>query len=105
LIALDVPESLHLRILDVDTKGGGNMATLQLAKWGNSLALRIPKPLAEDAQLREGDPVTVTIRGRGTLVIKAARRRYRLEQLVSRINARNRHEETDWGGPQGREVW
>jgi len=38
------------------------MATMQLAKWGNSLAVRIPKPLAEDAQLREGDPVTVTIR-------------------------------------------
>ncbi len=81
------------------------MATAQLARWGNSLALRIPKPLAEDAQLREGDPVTVTVDREGGLVIKAARRRYKLEQLVSRISAKNRHEEVDWGRPKGRETW
>ncbi len=62
------------------------------------MALRIPKPLAEDAQLREGDPVTVSVTRRGSLVIRAARRRYKLEQLVSRISAKNRHEETDWAG-------
>ncbi len=81
------------------------MATTQLAKWGNSLALRIPKSVAEDAQLQEGQPVTVTVARRGGLVIKRARRKYRLSQLVSRITDKNRHEEAEWGEPQGREIW
>jgi len=81
------------------------MATTQLAKWGNSLAVRIPKAVAEDAQLREGQPVTVTVAREGGLVIKSARRKHRLSELVSRITAKNRHEESDWGEPQGRETW
>jgi antitoxin MazE len=81
------------------------MATTQVSKWGNSLAVRIPKGLADDAQLREGEPVTVTVSGEGGLVIRPARRKYRLRELVARITARNRHEETDWGKPLGKEVW
>lgn len=81
------------------------MATTQLAKWGNSLAVRIPKSVAEDAQLREGQPVTLTVAREGGLVIRSARRKYRLSQLVSRITSKNRHEETEWGKPQGREIW
>jgi antitoxin MazE len=81
------------------------MATTQLARWGNSLAVRIPKAMAEDAQLREGEPVTVTVDSEGGLVIRPARRKYQLRQLVARITPRNRHGETDWGKPQGRELW
>jgi antitoxin MazE len=81
------------------------MARTQLTKWGNSLAVRIPKAVAEDARLREGEPVTLTVARPGSLVIKRARRKYRLSQLVARITAKNRHEETDWGEPQGKEIW
>jgi antitoxin MazE len=81
------------------------MATTQLAKWGNSLALRIPKSLADGAELKEGDPVRVSIVSGGSLVIKRARRRYSLRRLVARINARNRHEESDWGPAVGKEIW
>lgn len=81
------------------------MATTQIAKWGNSLALRIPKALAESAQLREGDPVSVSVVGEGGLVIKPSRHRYNLKKLVSRISAKNRHEETDWGKRLGKGIW
>jgi antitoxin MazE len=81
------------------------MATTQVAKWGNSLAVRIPKVVAEDAQLREGEPVTVTIPIEGGLLIKPSRRKYQLKQLVAQITAKNRHEETDWGKPKGKELW
>lgn len=81
------------------------MATTQVSKWGNSLAVRIPKALAEDAQLREGEPVIVTVPVEGGLVIKPSRRKYQLRQLVARITAKNRHEEADWGKPKGRELW
>jgi antitoxin MazE len=81
------------------------MATTQVAKWGNSLALRIPKSVAQDAQLQEGDPVTVTVASHGNLVVKAARRKYNGKHLVSLINAKNRHGETEWGPPAGKEIW
>lgn len=81
------------------------MADTQLAKWGNSLAVRIPKTVAEDAQLRVGEPVTITVAGKGGLVIKRGRRKYRLSQLVSAINTKNRHDETNWGEPKGKEIW
>jgi len=81
------------------------MATTQIAKWGNSLGLRIPKALAEEAQLQAGEPVTLTVARAGDLVIRRARRKYRLSQLVSRITAENRHAAIDWGEPQGKEAW
>jgi antitoxin MazE len=81
------------------------MATTQLAKWGNSLALRIPKAVADSAGLRKGDPVSLRVSEDGELVVSAARRKYKLEALVSRITAKNRHGETDWGKPVGRETW
>lgn len=77
----------------------------EIAKWGNSLAVRIPKPVAESARLREGDPLTVSVARDGTIAIKPARRRYALKDMVGRINARNRHGETEWGKPAGKEPW
>jgi antitoxin MazE len=75
----------------------------QLAKWGNSLAVRIPKSVAESARLRQGQRLTVEGR-RGVIVLKPDGR-YRLADLVSKITPRNRHSETDWGGPVGGEIW
>jgi antitoxin MazE len=72
---------------------------------GNSLAPRIPKTLAEGAELREGDPVRVSVTSGGGLVIERARRRYSLRRLVAKITAKNRHAETAWGEPVGKEVW
>lgn len=79
--------------------------TTQLAKWGNSLGLRIPKSVALEAQVKDGDDVHVTVRADGAIVITPARPRYTIDDLVGRITARNRHRETDWGGPAGEEVW
>jgi len=79
--------------------------TTNLSKWGHSLALRIPKNLAESARIREGDPLSLSLTKDGSIVIRPARRKYRLDELVSGITAKNRHEETDWGPPVGNEVW
>jgi antitoxin MazE len=77
----------------------------QLGKWGHSLAVRIPKTVAESARLAEGDRVTVSPGRDGAIVIKPARRRHSLGELVGRITARNRHGEIEWGGPVGKETW
>ncbi|HET7214129.1 MAG TPA: AbrB/MazE/SpoVT family DNA-binding domain-containing protein [Terriglobia bacterium] len=77
----------------------------QLGKWGHSLAVRIPKTVAENARLEEGDRLTVSLGRDGTIVIKPARRMHSLGELVGRITPRNRHGEIEWGGPVGKETW
>ena len=67
------------------------------------MAVRIPRGIAKEACLDEGDWLTLDLATDGSIVLRSARRKYELRQLVSRITARNRHSETDWGPPAGRE--
>lgn len=77
----------------------------RIQRWGNSLGLRIPRGLAEDAGVGAGAEVDLSIRN-GELVVKPARRvKYRLEDLIRKITAKNLHGEIDTGAPAGREIW
>ena len=76
----------------------------QIAKWGNSLAVRIPKAVARETGVRPGTTVQMTTANGGLLIAPAAPR-YSLKGLVAGITPRNRHSETEWGGPVGREAW
>ena len=77
----------------------------QIAKWGNSLAVRIPKPVAEAAKLRSGDCLDVDVDGPGVVTIRKPQHEPTLEDLVQRITSENRHSEIDWGPPVGKELW
>jgi antitoxin MazE len=70
--------------------------TTQVSRWGNSLGLRLPKSIAREAQLDEGDTVSVSV-DNGAIVIRPSRPRYSLDDLVGGITSRNRHKESDWG--------
>jgi antitoxin MazE len=83
----------------------GNAMKTQVAKWGNSLAIRLPKPVAEAAKLRSGDPLEVDAEGPGRVRLRKPKRRPTLEELVRAITPENRHEEIDWGEPVGKELW
>ncbi|MBI4327795.1 MAG: AbrB/MazE/SpoVT family DNA-binding domain-containing protein [Chloroflexi bacterium] len=74
-------------------------------QWGNSLALRIPKAFAEQTKVRKGTPVSLTIDEGRIVVEPLKRRKYSLKELVSQITLNNRHDETDWGRPHGKEIW
>lgn len=77
-----------------------------LAKWGNSLGVRIPKGMAADAGLDVGDAVSITQSAEGIVIKKAQPKpQYCLADLVSQITDENRHETTEWGQPKGREIW
>ncbi len=79
----------------------------RIQKWGNSQGVRLAKQVLEDAQLTVGEDVDVTTRD-GLIVIAPARRirgKRSLRELVSRIPKGHKAGETDWGKPQGREVW
>lgn len=78
-------------------------------KWGNSLALRIPKAFADEIGARDGRAAEMTVSD-GKLVIEIARaqrrkRRYALDDLVAGITPANRHDGTDWGPAVGNEAW
>ena len=79
---------------------------VEFLKWGNSLALRVPKAFAEEVGAAKGRRADLTIEN-GALVVKVMkkRRQYTLEHLINGITKENRHSETDWGTPRGNEVW
>ncbi len=73
-------------------------------RWGNSLAIRIPKAFADQARLNEDSDVEISIDG-DKITLAPARRGWKLDDLVSRISASNIHTETNWGDRQGNESW
>lgn len=76
-----------------------------VSRWGNSLAIRIPQTIAKQARLNEGDHLELALDSHGSILLRSTRRKYKLIELVSRITPKNRHQETDWGPPAGRESW
>jgi antitoxin MazE len=76
----------------------------KIQKWGNSLAIRIPKAFASELGLQNDSTVDVSV-SRDELVIKPSSRHYSLESLLSGITKKNRHGEEDFGSPSGGEVW
>lgn len=77
---------------------------VKLAKWGNSLAIRIPAPIAADASLRAGSTFEVTV-AKGGLQLTPIEREQTLDELVAGITSGNVHSEMDFGAPVGNEVW
>jgi antitoxin MazE len=75
----------------------------RVQKWGNSLALRIPKIYADQIGLSSNSPVEIFLEG-NRLVIEPARRPT-LDILLDGVTPDNIHTETDWGKPVGKEAW
>jgi antitoxin MazE len=77
----------------------------KVQKWGNSLALRIPKAFALDAQLESESVVEISLVD-GQIIIKPVTApHWSLEQLLSGVNRNNIHHETDTGDAVGNEIW
>ncbi len=78
---------------------------VRVKKWGNSLAVRIPKPFAEEVEVREGSIVDLSV-SEGRLVAAPARpRRLSLKRLLKKVTKANLHGEVDAGPAVGRESW
>ncbi len=77
----------------------------RVQKWGNSLALRIPKVFAAEAGLREDTPVEVTLRDGEIVIQPITRTPLTLEELLRGVTDQNLHGEWDTGPAVGREVW
>jgi antitoxin MazE len=78
----------------------------QVQRWGNSLALRIPKPLAEDANVKPGSVVELSVsRGRLVAVPVRPKASVSLKRLLAKVTKNNLHGEVGTGVRVGRETW
>jgi antitoxin MazE len=78
----------------------------KVQKWGNSLAIRIPKTIAKETKLTDGKQVELVLE-KENLVIKPVRKKkkYALTDLLAAITDENCHAETDFGNSVGKEIW
>ena len=76
----------------------------KVQKWGNSLGLRIPKTIAQEARIDDGSSVDIKIEGE-KLIIKSLRSSFNLDDLLAKVTPQNIHEEIDTGQNIGKEVW
>ena len=76
----------------------------RVQKWGNSLAVRIPKPFAEGAGLQPSSEVDVSLE-KGELRLSPVRLSWNLKRLLKGVTKKNIHREVDAGPAVGREAW
>ncbi len=77
----------------------------RVQKWGNSLALRIPKSFAAEVGLQKEASVEISLAD-GKLVIRpVAEPKLTLKQLLARVTKENSHHEVDTGPAVGKEAW
>lgn len=77
----------------------------QVQKWGNSLGLRIPKPLAQDAGVEQGSDVEMSISDGCLIIAPVRKRKLRLKDLLRDFKPSSRRREESFGKPMGRESW
>ena len=75
-----------------------------IRKWGNSLALRIPRMLAADTHLTSGSQVDVAVED-GRLIVAPVTAGMTLDALLAAVTPENLHGEISTGRPVGGEAW
>ena len=77
----------------------------KIKKWGNSLAIRIPKSFALNAKLRQDELVDLSIEKDQIIITPIGSKEYSLDELLEGVSESNLHGEFDTGVPVGKEIW
>ncbi|MGA2468721.1 MAG: AbrB/MazE/SpoVT family DNA-binding domain-containing protein [Thermodesulfobacteriota bacterium] len=77
----------------------------RVQKWGNSLALRIPKSFATEAGLDRDSSVEVSLIDGKLTIVPDTKPKFTLKQLLSQVTNENLHHEVDTGPAMGNEAW
>ena len=77
---------------------------VRVQKWGNSLAVRIPKPLAEDAEVSEGTVLNLAVSEGKVVATPVKKTKLSLKKLLAKVTRKNLHAEVDFGPSIGREI-
>ena len=80
------------------------MVQARIQKWGNSLAVRIPKPFALDIGLAQNSLVSVSVVG-GKLLLEPVKSYPSLNELLAGVTQDNLHQEFETGAAVGNEAW
>lgn len=78
---------------------------VQIQKWGNSLALRIPKSFAVESKIKQGSSVEVSLESGKIIVFPIAEEEISLDEMLAQITPENLHGEIDSGNSVGKEIW
>jgi antitoxin MazE len=81
------------------------MMEARVRRWGNSLALRIPKPLADEAGLKDNSPVQLSLRDKLLVIAPIRQPALSLETLLAQVTSDNMHREVQTGTAVGGEAW
>jgi antitoxin MazE len=74
-------------------------------KWGNSLALRIPRSITERLSVEAGTIVEIEVVGDQITIRPIVRQAYSLQELLAGVTDENIHTVVDFGASVGREDW
>jgi antitoxin MazE len=77
----------------------------RVQKWGNSLALRIPKSFAAEVGLQTNSSVEVSLADGKLVIAPIAKSKLTLKQLLAQVTDENLHHEVETGPAQGNEAW
>ena len=78
---------------------------VQIQRWGNSLALRIPKSFAIESKIKQGSVVEVSVSDGKIVVEPVTEPDYTLDELLAGVTKRNLHREIETGSATGKEAW
>ncbi|MDP3880557.1 MAG: AbrB/MazE/SpoVT family DNA-binding domain-containing protein [bacterium] len=81
------------------------MEKRKVQKWGNSLAIRLPKEITQKLRLKEGSPVAIDALGNKMQLRPIQSKKENLDDLLEAITDANKHKEEGWGNAQGKEAW
>ena len=76
----------------------------RIQKWGNSLALRIPQPFANQIGLEPNSPVELSLRGAELVIVPVKSPVLKLDDLLAQVTEHNLHGEVDTGPAVGGEA-
>ncbi|WP_055076956.1 AbrB/MazE/SpoVT family DNA-binding domain-containing protein [Pseudanabaena sp. 'Roaring Creek'] len=79
--------------------------TVTIAKWGNSLAVRIPQAMAEQLQIQAGSEINIEIIDGKIILTPHRRKKYTLDELLDNMTAEHLHPEISTGVSVGNEAW
>lgn len=77
---------------------------VRVQKWGNSLAIRIPKIYADEINVHSGSLITID-KQENKLILESKQDGEKLKELLAKVTSKNIHEEIDTGEGVGNEVW
>lgn len=77
----------------------------RVQKWGNSLALRIPKSFATEVGLQRETSVEVSLADGKLIITPVTKPKLTLKQLLAKVTKENLHHEVDTSPAIGNEMW